>query len=142
MHLRTLFCTPPAILLAAVFHRLLEHESSQICCNKPLIISFSTKALRRLSESRRHAISKLGDLAAVALHARLADLLAAKVLTELPFGFEPSRDFPKRFSLSLGSSGHAVFESNHLRDRQAPAHQNTIWNGVSRIKMIEVVVNK
>jgi hypothetical protein len=105
-----------------------------------LIISFSTKALRRLSESRRHAISKLGDLAAVALHARLADLLAAKVLTELPFGFEPLKDFPKRFSLLLSSSGYAVFESNHLRDRQSPAHQNTMWNGVSRIKMIEVVV--
>jgi len=80
-------------------------------------------------------------LAAVALQARLADLLAAKNPNELPLGFELSQEFPKHFLISLGLSGHVVFESNHLRDRQAPAHQKTKWQGVSRIKMIEVVVN-
>jgi len=50
-------------------------------------------------------------------------------------------DFPKRFSISLGSSKYVAFESNHLRDRQAPVHQRTNWQGVSRIKMIEVIAN-
>jgi hypothetical protein len=106
-----------------------------------LIISFSTKALRRLSESRRHAIRKLGDLVAVTFHARLADLSAAKSPVELPLGFDLLKDFPKRFSVSLGTSGCVTFESNHLRDREAPAHQSTKWQGVNRIKMIEIVVN-
>jgi hypothetical protein len=94
-----------------------------------------------LSESRRHAIRKLGDSTALALHARLADLLAAKSPDELPLGFIPCKDFPKRFSVSLGADGSAVFESNHLRDRQAPEHQSIKWQGVSRIKMIELAVN-
>jgi hypothetical protein len=106
-----------------------------------LIISFSTKALRRLSESRPHASRKLGDAVALALHSRLADLAAAKDLAELPLGFKPLDDFPKRFSISLGAAGYVVFESNHLRDRQAPAYKPVSWQGVSRIKMIDVVRN-
>ena len=128
------------MFLARVSHRLLETESIHVCRTNALIISFSTRALRRLSESRRHAINKLGDFAATAFHARLADLLAAKSPAELPLGYEPVQNFPKRFAVSLGITGYAVFESNHLRDRQAPAHQGTKWQGVSRIKMIEVVV--
>jgi hypothetical protein len=58
--------------------------------------------------------------------------------SELPLGYEPVKDFPKRFAISLGTDGYAEFESNHLRDRQAPAHQATKWQGISRIKMIEV----
>jgi hypothetical protein len=104
-----------------------------------LIISFSTRALRRLSESRPHASRKLGDAIALALHSRLADLAAAKDPTELPLGFKPVENFPKRFSVALGAAGYVVFESNHLRDRQMSARQPVNWRGVSRIKMIEVV---
>jgi hypothetical protein len=93
-----------------------------------------------LSESRQLATRKLGEVAASAFHARLADFVAAKSPVELPLGFEAMRDFPKRMSISLNGHGHVVFESSHLRDRQAAAHQVTTWQGVSRIKMIEVIV--
>jgi hypothetical protein len=93
-----------------------------------------------LAESRRLATHKLGENAALAFHARVADLMAAKSPAELPLGFELMRDFPKRMSILLNGCGYVVFESSHLRDRQAPAHQITTWQGVSRIKMIEVIV--
>ena len=105
-----------------------------------MIISFQTKALRHLSESKHHAKLKMGDPLSKSLHARLADLVAVKNPIELPLGFTLLPDFPKRFSVSLGSKAYAVFESNHLRDREAPLHQGTKWKGVSRIKLVDMVV--
>jgi hypothetical protein len=64
--------TPSVIVFVRGFQRLIEKEGIRVCCKTTLLISFSTKALRRLSESRRHAVRKLGDSAASALQARLA----------------------------------------------------------------------
>jgi hypothetical protein len=48
MHLRALFYTPFTILLAALFHRLLEHESSQIMLQQTFDHFFLYKSVTKI----------------------------------------------------------------------------------------------
>jgi hypothetical protein len=103
-----------------------------------LDIGFSTKALRNLSESETLACRKLGAVVANAFHVQLADLSAARNVEELPLGFMVSEAAPTRFSLPLAEGFVAVFESNHVRDREAKIGTVTTWRRVNRVKLLEV----
>jgi hypothetical protein len=92
-----------------------------------------------LSESLTLASRKLGENVAAALHARLADIDAARSPEELPLGFIASDGSLIEFALPLADDYVAIFESNHSRDREAPPGTQIVWNRVRRIKMTEVV---
>jgi hypothetical protein len=103
-----------------------------------LDIGFSTKLLRSLSESETLASRKLGPAAAAALHTHLADIMAARNVAELPLGFVISGHAPSRFSLPLADGLVAVFESNHVQDRERGSDFEVKWHRVSRIKFLEI----
>jgi hypothetical protein len=103
-----------------------------------LDIAFSTRALRSLSESRTLAARRLGIPVAEALHARLADVLAARGLDELPLGYETVPKSPTHFFLTLVDGYIAVLASNHLRDRKAKKQSDVAWNRINRIQLLGV----
>jgi hypothetical protein len=104
-----------------------------------LIISFSSRALRNLAESATLATNRFGPRVAVALHAHLADLAAARNVAELPIPPNFSTQIRSRFSLRLADGFVVVFESNHAREREDTGKAPTEWHKVNRAKLVEVV---
>ena len=74
-------------------------------------IRFKDKKLRRLCEERAIAEKKLGAACARKLCARLSDLEAASVVTELPAGnpHPLQRDRAGQFALNLAGGWRVVF---------------------------------
>jgi hypothetical protein len=76
-----------------------------------------------------------GQDVAEALHARLADLWAARNVAELPLWL-PANEKANRFTVPVSQGTELVLESNHAADRTEKASIH--WEKVSRVQLLEV----
>ena len=83
---------------------------------------------------------KYGMAVGMAFHARLADVWAARRVTELPI-WSLHADAPNRFLIALGDGYELLFESNHENDREASPEKSVNWALVTRVKLLEVTFN-
>lgn len=81
-----------------------------------------------------------GEVVGAALHARLADVWAARNVAELPL-WEAVPGRLDRFLVPIAEGYVLIFESNHAADREASAGKSTNWREVTRIKLLEVKAN-
>ena len=103
-----------------------------------MYLAFATKELREICEYDDVAIRTLGSGRTARLHARLADLVAAKSPVDLP-GDPPTLHSrcSNTMVLHLDKSCQIRFVANHT---SPPTNKggNIIWEKVSRIKIIGV----
>jgi hypothetical protein len=104
-----------------------------------LIIGYSTKALRKMAGSKTLPIRTFGREVGEAFHARLADVWAARNVTELPMWEEVSGT--GRFTVPLAENATVLFESNHAADRETAEGAVINWQRVTRVKLLEVRSN-
>ncbi len=83
---------------------------------------------------------KYSRAVAVAFHARLADVWAARNVAELPL-WEAEAGAPDRFLVPVAEGYVLVFESNHAVDREASTGRAINWRQVTRVKLLEVRFN-
>lgn len=93
-----------------------------------------------MAVSRNLPAQKYGDAVGQALHARLADVWAARKVTELPI-WRPSAGSPNQFLIPLVDGYQLLFESNHATDREASSEKAINWALVTRVKCLEVIFN-
>ena len=100
-------------------------------------VAFSTSKIRKLCETRGEAERRLGSDCARKLRARLSDLEAAAVVTDLAVG----RPHPLKgerhgqFSVDLSGAMRLVFEPNHLPCPRTPDGAID-WQRVTRIAVV------
>lgn len=105
-----------------------------------LIIGYSTKALRKLAGSKTLPTRTYGAEVGEAFHARLADILAARSVSELPL-WEMVPETANKFLVPLEGGWALVFESNHALDRGVSSGTEIDWRRVTRVKLLEVSFN-
>ena len=88
-----------------------------------------------MAGNRSSASRIYGRDVAEALHARLADLWAARNVAELPL-WSPANEKVNRFTVPILQGTELVLESNHAADRTAKASID--WEKVSRVQLLEV----
>jgi len=102
-------------------------------------IAFAKRALRQLCESERTARRSLGHAIAERLKRRLADLRAAKCVTDLVAGRpkEIQSTQPGRMVIDLGEGFQLIFCANH---DQAPLTNGlrVDWSKVNRVKILSI----
>lgn len=104
-------------------------------------ISFKTKGLRELSEKKSLAIAKFGDDDANRLHNRIADLSAAKNISDIFVGSPTKIKIGESigYQLNFGLDKKIVISANHVRDPLPLTQEELIdWAKVSRIKIISI----
>ena len=100
-------------------------------------VAFANRNLHRICEDQREAKRQLGQASARKLRSRLADIVAASRLGDIPAG----RPHPLRgsragqFAVSLSGADRLVFEAN---DEPVPtAHDGaTDWKNVASIRIV------
>jgi hypothetical protein len=100
-------------------------------------IAFETKSLRTLCESEAQATKELGPKVAPLLIHRLADLRAARFVSDIPVGNprELTGD-PTKMVIDLCDGYFVIFSANQSK---MPVSEQVDWLSVNRIKVIEVV---
>ena len=93
-----------------------------------------------MAGSKNLPAHKYGMAFGVAFHARLADVWAARRVTELPI-WGSHADAPNRFLIRLVDGYELLFESNHANDREANSEKSVNWALVTRVKLLEVTSN-
>lgn len=91
-----------------------------------------------MAGNRSSASRMYGKDVAEALHARLADLSAARNVAELPL-WSPADEKANRFTVPVSQGTELILESNHAVDRTAKA--SVAWEKVSRVQLLEVKQN-
>ena len=106
-----------------------------------MIIAFSTKELRSLCECRAKAERKFGITVAKELRARLADLLEAESVCELPAGQprEIEGTPHNNYSVTLCDGYRMVFCVNHSKVPVLKTGR-VDWEKVSRIKVQKIEI--
>ena len=100
-------------------------------------VAFANRNLRKICEDPRAAKRQLGQASARKLRSRLADIMAASRLGDIPAG----RPHPLRgsrsgqFAVSLSGGERLVFEAN---DDPVPTTQEgvTDWKNVASIRIV------
>jgi proteic killer suppression protein len=102
-----------------------------------VIISFKTDDLLNLCQQNNIAIKKLGKDATKKLHARLTNLYAADVVTDLVAGRPHPLKYKRegQFALNISKRDRLVFISDH-EPLLLDTDNKTDWNKVSKIKII------
>ena len=90
-----------------------------------------------MAGSRNLSAQKYGKAVGQAFHARLADVWAARKVTELPIWMS-NTGTPNRFLIPLGEGYELIFESNHATDRDARSGKAINWALVTRVQLLEV----
>lgn len=102
-------------------------------------LAFATKSLRALCESGSRAKRELGITVAEQLKARLADLRAARHVTDVVAGrpHEIDGTSHREVAVDLGEDSHVVFCANH---NMTPSLESggVDWSKVSRIKILRI----
>jgi len=83
---------------------------------------------------------KFGKAIGEAFRARIADVLAAQNVAELPLWF---LDGAARgcFNLPVAEGCYLVFKSNHASDRESDVETPINWDRVTRVQLLEVKFN-
>jgi hypothetical protein len=93
-----------------------------------------------MAGSKTSPLRKFGKAVGEAFHARLADVWAARNVTELPLWI-PVHERPETFLVPLTDNLVMVFESNHPADREKKPTTKINWQRVTRVQLLEVRVN-
>ncbi len=93
-----------------------------------------------MAGSKTLAARKYGRDVGTALHARLADIWAARNVAELP-PWEAAPNARDKFCVPVANGCFLVFESNHAADREADVEAKVNWRQVTRVKLLEVSFN-
>lgn len=75
-----------------------------------------------------------------AIRARIADILAARNVAELPL-WSPVDGARGRFALPVDEGCSLIFDSNHPSDRDADVAVAVNWHRVTRVQLLEVMFN-
>jgi hypothetical protein len=102
-----------------------------------LILAFATKALRSLCESAATADHTLGAAGAARLRRRLADLIAAGTVADLPTGKPRNIARSPNLAIDLGAELELVFGPNHNSTPSLP-DGSVDWSRVKRIKILRI----
>jgi hypothetical protein len=101
----------------------------RLCGEKLLDLAFGDKALRYICESQVKARKEFGKAAALALHARLADLESIDVLTELTWA--PVYPGPASAGIQVHSDLLLIVEAN---EANPPRNGDSVdWGKVGRL---------
>ena len=98
-------------------------------------LAFDTENLRSLCEDKQKAMKVLGKNSAIIFFRRLADLKAAKTVSDLIIGNPQLID--NNYFLSFGENCQIVFCSNHSTGHK-DTEGNINWSKVTRIKITGV----
>ena len=90
-----------------------------------------------MAGSKNLPAHKYGRAVGAAFHARLADVWAARNVTELPL-WQPIAGTLERFQVPVAEGCVLVFESNHASDRETSSRTQVNWRLVTRVQLIEV----
>jgi hypothetical protein len=103
-----------------------------------LTLAFDSESLRLLCEDEDIAIVRLGADVSSKLHARLADLSAAKEINELLAG-KPAinEDNLNEYKIELSNVWRLIFCSNHVKP-PLDKKDNIDWSHVTRIKILRI----
>ncbi len=82
-------------------------------------------------------MQELGADRAAALKRRLADLRAARVLDDLPFGYRPDSDHHDWLAIDLDSETAVFLQANH-RKNPTDDQANIDWPKVRRLKVAKI----
>ena len=98
-------------------------------------ILFADKGLEHLCSNQKEQTKRLGKIGAKKLRGRLADLVAAKTVTELVAGrpHPLAGDRGGQFALDLDKGRRLVFEPS---DPPTAADGSITWNQVSSIRIV------
>ena len=102
-------------------------------------LSFSDKTLRMICENEEYAHETLGADIARKLITRLADLMAAKCVIDIPSGspHEISLNGEPAYKVNIFPPHHLIFRSVH--EHQPFDDEGHIdWHNVSRIQIINI----
>lgn len=104
-----------------------------------LLLAFQSASLRRVCESERHAKDKLGEAVAETLKRRLADMVAAKSVSDLVAGRarEIAGNPTKEMAVDLCNNYRIVFTANHTKSPVTETGRLD-WKHVSRIKILRI----
>lgn len=101
-------------------------------------MAFNSKELRVLCEDEDTAMARLGALVSPKLHARLADMDAARNVFELVAG-NPSvvENDAEKYRIDIVEGWQIIFCSNHVN---APVNAENLinWSQVNRVKILEL----
>lgn len=101
-------------------------------------MSFDSLDLRALCEDENMALQQLGIEISSKLKDRIADINAARVVSELLAGDpKPLKNDPGCYKINIGNSHQLIFCCNHVK---APLNnkKGINWQEVSRIKLLEI----
>ena len=104
-----------------------------------MFISFATKVIRQLCEDSLEAEKILGGKVAEKLRNRLADLDAAKVVTDLIAGMPSQLDghTQKTIKINLTSTAYLEIQPNHSKvPRRSDGFVD--WSKVQRVKILRI----
>lgn len=90
--------------------------------------------------SKTRPVHLYGKAIGDAIRARIADVLAARNVAELPLWSAISGQ-PTRFALPAGDGCSLIFESNHTSDREALLGTTINWRRVTGVQLLEVRCN-
>jgi hypothetical protein len=102
-----------------------------------LELAFETKNLRTICEDEEKADVELGADLAQALRHRLADLVSATIIKDLPAG-RPRPDSTGQLKIiDLDASHRLIVKANHYENPMTESNQ-VDWDLVSRIKILRI----
>ena len=99
-------------------------------------IAFETQQLRTLCEHASKATKEWGITAADALRSRLADLIVADSVYDVPGSKWEQMDDPRDLLISLNGGLKLVVRCNQANPPMAGA--NLDWRVITRIKVMEI----
>ena len=101
-------------------------------------LAFESVSLRSICENEDLAITALGATIAGTLKRRLADLVAARSIYELPAGNpRPKQDEPECWVIDLAENIYLFLQANHPRNPLTEGG-NIDWGRVTRVKVTRI----
>ena len=101
-------------------------------------LAFESERLRSICENEDLAKADLGDTMADTLKHRLADLLAARSIYELPAGNpRPKEDEPECQIIDLAENSYLFLQANHPRNPLTECG-DIEWGRVTRVKVTRI----
>ena len=133
----TLNCHSPPVQLP-MFPSAAIILPNNIGTRKHLQLSFESERLRSICENEDLAKADLGGSIAGTLKRRLADLLAAKSIYELPAGNpRPNQDDPKCQIIDLAETSYLFLQPNHPKNPLTEGG-DIDWGRVTRVKVTRI----
>lgn len=104
-----------------------------------MLFSYSNIQIREICENEECADKQLGVKIALSLRRRLADLIVAESINELPLG-NPIEINKGLIKLTIEDDFILLFEANHVSNPELE-NGDIDWSHVNRIKIIKIESN-